>query len=165
MANVDKDKKSVEIKRRSRGAYTNEEKMEAVRLLIDNGYNYYKTTQQTGVGRSSLKLWLDKYGSTFQTDAQVRSVAATTEMRIANIKGNFIKDKYEKIGRLADAAIAKAMELIPKETDLNKVTGIIRAINDFVRSSSDEDKDDANQSARQIMIQKAIMQINQAAQL
>lgn len=164
---MEKSEQEIKVgKKRSRGSYTNEERMEAVRLLIDNNYNYYKTCQQTGVGRPALKLWADKYASTFRTDEQVRSVAASTEIRIAGIRGEFIKDKYEKIGRLADKAIQRALELVPEETDLNKVTGLIRAVNDFIRSSSEKgDIDMSQKSAQQIMIQKAIMQINQAAHL
>lgn len=161
-----KEELGASIKKRSRGSYTNEEKMEAVRLLIDNNYNYYKTCQQTGVGRPALKLWAERYASTFRTDEQVRSVAVQTEINIAKIKGNFIADKYDKISRLADAAIHRALELVPEEKDLNKVTGLIRAINDFVRSTTDKDDIESEQkSAQQIMIQKAIMQINQAAQI
>lgn len=161
-----KEELGASIKKRSRGSYTNEEKMEAVRLLIDNNYNYYKTCQQTGVGRPALKLWAERYASTFRTDEQVRSVAVQTEINIAKIKGNFIADKYDKISRLADATIHRALELVPEEKDLNKVTGLIRAINDFVRSTTDKDDIESEQkSAQQIMIQKAIMQINQAAQI
>ena len=49
-------------------------------------------------------------------------MAASTEIRIAGIRGEFIKDKdkYEKIGRLADKAIQRALELVPEETDLNR---------------------------------------------
>lgn len=162
-----KEELGASIKKRSRGSYTNEEKMEAVRLLIDNNYNYYKTCQQTGVGRPALKLWAERYASTFRTDEQVRSVAVQTEINIAKIKGNFIADKYDKISRLADATIHRALELVPEEKDLNKVTGLIRAINDFVRSTTDKESDieSEQKSAQQIMIQKAIMQINQAAQI
>lgn len=162
-----KEELGASIKKRSRGSYTNEEKMEAVRLLIDNNYNYYKTCQQTGVGRPALKLWAERYASTFRTDEQVRSVAVQTEINIAKIKGNFIADKYDKISRLTDATIHRALELVPEEKDLNKVTGLIRAINDFVRSTTDKESDieSEQKSAQQIMIQKAIMQINQAAQI
>lgn len=162
-----KEELGASIKKRSRGSYTNEEKMEAVRLLIDNNYNYYKTCQQTGVGRPALKLWAERYASTFRTDEQVRSVAVQTEINIAKIKGNFIADKYDKISRLADATIHRALELVPEEKDLNKVTGLIRAINDFVRATTDKESDieSEQKSAQQIMIQKAIMQINQAAQI
>lgn len=93
-------------------------------------------------------------------------MAASTEIRIAGIRGEFIKDKYEKIGRLADKAIQRALELVPEETDLNNVIGLIRAVNDFIRSSSEKgDIEVSQKSAQQIMIQKAIMQINQAAHL
>ena len=162
-----KEELGASIKKRSRGSYTNEEKMEAVRLLIDNNYNYYKTCQQTGVGRPALKLWAERYASTFRTDEQVRSVAVQTEINIAKIKGNFIADKYDKISRLADATIHRALELVPEEKDLNKVTGLIRAINDFIRSTTDKESDieSEQKSAQQIMIQKAIMMINQAAQI
>lgn len=44
--------------------------------------------------------------------------------------------------------------------------GLIRAVNDFIRSSSEKgDIEVSQKSAQQIMIQKAIIQINQAAHL
>ena len=153
-------------KKKKRGAYSNEQKIEAVRLLADNNYNYYKTCKETGISRPTLESWNERYGTKLADDTQITAIGRKVEQNIAKLKGDFLRDKYRKMDLLADAAIAKALELLKREEDLGKVTGVIRAINDFIRSSAEPGEEgEGERSAQSLMIEKAIMHINQAAHI
>lgn len=151
---------------KKRGSYTNEQKMEAVRLLADNNYNYYKTSKETGIARVTLEAWNSRFGTKLANDEQILAIGRNVEQNLAKLRGDFLRDKYRKIDMLADAAIAKAMELLANEKHLSNVTELIRAINDFVRSSTEPgESGEGERSAQSLMIEKAIMHINQAAHL
>ena len=81
--------------------------------------------------------------------------------------GTSAKDVKNRIKSVESTMhITKAMELLAKEKDLSNVTGLIRAINDFVRSSTEPgESGEGERSAHSLMIEKAIMHINQAAHL
>ncbi len=152
--------------KRKRGAYTNEQKLEAVRLLADNNYNYYQTSKETGIARPTLESWNARYGKKLADDQQILAIGRQVEQNVAKLKADFLRDKYKKMDLLADTAIAKALDLLKSEDDLGKVTGVIRAINDFIRSSSEPgEAGEAERSAQSLMIEKAIMHINQAAHI
>lgn len=146
--------------RKKRGAYTPEQKIEAVRLLHENGYNYYKTSAQTKISMSSLHTWEAQYGAEISTSNKVQVIAENVELNLARIKTSFIEKHYSNLNKLAEAAIKKALDLVKDETDLNKVNNTIKVISDFMTKINGEESDEEKRSNTYNLIQQTVIACN-----
>ena len=108
------------------GQYSRTEKVSAVRMLIENGYNYKKTSVQTGISRGSLQAWVKLYEKELTESTSVQSIAKSVEVNIARAKTEYINKHFNSMSRLAEEAIKKAIELVQEEDDLSKVNDTIR---------------------------------------
>lgn len=146
--------------RKKRGAYTPEQKIEAVRLLHDNGYNYYKTSAQTKISMSSLHMWEAQYGADINSSNKVQMIAEKVEMNLARVKTSFIEKHYYQLNNLAEQAIKRAFELVKTEDDLNKVNNTIKVISDFITKISGEEGDEEKRNTTYNLIQQTVIACN-----
>lgn len=146
--------------RKKRGAYTPEQKIEAVRLLHENNYNYYKTSAQTKISMSSLHTWEAQYGTELSSSNKVQIIAENVELNLSRVKTTFIEKHYSQLNKLAESAIKKAMDLVKEETDLNKVNNTIKVISDFITKIAGEDNDDEKRSNTYNLIQQTVIACN-----
>lgn len=146
--------------RKKRGAYTPEQKIEAVRLLHENNYNYYKTSAQTKISMSSLHTWEAQYGAEINSSNKVQMIAEKVELNLARIKTNFVEKHYSNLNKLAEAAIKKAIDLVKDETDLNKVNNTIKVISDFMAKVSGEEGDEEKRNNTYNLIQQTVIACN-----
>lgn len=146
--------------RKKRGAYTPEQKIEAIRLLHENNYNYYKTSAQTKISMSSLHTWEAQYGKELSSSNKVQIIAENIELNLSRVKTAFIEKHYSQLNKLAESAIKKAMDLVKEETDLNKVNNTIKVISDFITKIAGEDNDDEKRSNTYNLIQQTVIACN-----
>lgn len=147
-------------KRNKRGAYTTEQKIEAVRLLKDNSFNLYLTSHQTGISTSSLRSWSTLYSKQMESDNKVAIIAESVELNLARAKTNFINKHYSKMSELAEESIKRALDLVKTEKDLNKVNGTIKVISDFFGKATGEGEEDGSGKSNNItLIEQTILQL------
>ena len=144
--------------------YTDEERMQAVRMLVDSGFNYALTEQKTHVHANTLKQWYYRMKDAVEKEA-TSYIAEKVEIDFARAKLNLLKSNFDGINKLTEAALERATTLIKKETDLNKLNGTLRIIADLlIKMNNGNGQDDQNgqsQSNAMInLIQDSVVQLN-----
>lgn len=148
------------IIKKKKNLYTEEEKIQAVRLLKENNFNHYLTSAQTGVSISSLHNWSARYMSDIDSTNKVRIIAESVELNLARVKTNFINKHYSKMNELAEEAVKRAIDLVKDETDLNKVSNTIKVISDFMAKVSGEEGDEEKRNNTYNLIQQTVIACN-----
>lgn len=144
--------------------YTDEERMQAVRMLVDSGFNYALTEQKTHVQANTLKQWYYRMKDAVEKEA-TSYIAEKVEIDFARAKLNLLKSNYDGINKLTEAALERATKLIKNENDLNKLNGTLRIIADLlIKMNNGNGQDDQNgqsQSNAMInLIQDSVVQLN-----
>lgn len=144
--------------------YTDEERMQAVRMLVDSGFNYALIEKKTHVQANTLKQWYYRMKDAVEKEA-TSYIAEKVEIDFARAKLNLLKSNYDGINRMTNAALKRATELIEKETDLNKLNGTLRIIADLLIKMNDSNSQDRQnvqtQSSVMInLIQDSVAQLN-----
>lgn len=143
-----------------RTKYTIEEKIEVLRLLKENSYNYKKTSLETGVVYGTLKNWFSQYKDRINNISAVDIIAENVEVNLAKTKVHFIENHFEKLNELAEAAIKRALILIENEGDLSKVNGTIKIIGDMFAKIAGMDEGEKGSNTTNL-IQQSIIMMNQ----
>ena len=146
--------------KKKKNSYTEEEKIQAVRLLKENNINHYLTAAQTGVSISSLHNWSARYMSDIDNTNKVQIIAESVELNLARVKTNFINKHYAKMNELAEEAVKKAIDLVKDETDLNKVNNTIKVISDFFGKMSNDGEEGEKKGDSYSLIQQTIIACN-----
>lgn len=144
--------------------YTDEERMQAVRMLVDSGFNYPLTEQKTHVHANTLKQWYYRMKDAVEKEA-TSYIAEKVEIDFARAKLNLLKSNYDGINKLTESALERATQLIKKETDLNKLNGTLRIIADLLikmnNGNEQEGQNGQSQSNAMInLIQDSVVQLN-----
>lgn len=146
--------------RKKRGAYSPAKKIEAVRLLHENGYNYYKTSAQTKISTASLRSWERLYAADINASNKIRDISENVELNLARIKTAFLNKHYSQMDKLAAAAVSKALQLIEIEKDLSKVNNTIKIISDFMTGINGQENHEAKRSDTYNLIQQTVVACN-----
>lgn len=138
----------------TRRKYSMEEKVEILRVLKDNSYDYKKTSVQTGCNYGTLKMWYVKYKDNLANLNAVDMIAEKTELNLSKAKIRFIERHYNQLSQLAETSIGRALELLKDEKDLNKVNDTIKIVTDYFAklSTSEEQKETGNSLIQQTII-------------
>lgn len=144
-----------------RTKFTIEEKIEVLRLLKENSYNYKKTAMETGVVYGTLKNWYTQYRDRLNNISAVEVIAENVEINLSKVKTRFIEQHFSKLNDLAEAAIKRALKLIENEEDLNKVNGTLRVIGELLAKVSGAEDDCNKQTTGSNLIQQTIVMMNQ----
>lgn len=144
--------------------YTDEERMQAVRMLVDSGFNYALTEQKTHVQANTLKQWYYRMKDAVEKEA-TSYIAEKVEIDFARAKLNLLKSNYDGINKLTEAALERATQLIKKENDLNKLNGTLRIIADLlIKMNNGNGQDDQNGQSQSNaiinLIQDSVVQLN-----
>ena len=141
--------------------YTDEQRLQVLRLLVENGFDYKKTEMDTRVRADTIRQWYYRYGYRLKEEPTAW-VAEKIEINIGRLKTDFIRENYKQIGELADKAIKRALTLIDKENDLTKINGTIKILVEFYSKMQDTNKDDSgNNSGNTVnLIRQSIIQLN-----
>ena len=149
-----------EDNRNKRGSYTRAQKMEAVRILVENSYNYSKTSKITGASRCSLNNWRLLYAKEFTSSAAVQTIAESVEMSMSRAKTAYINKHFNSMSELAEKAIKRAIKLVEEEDDLSKVNDTIKAISGFMSKLTGNEEDEAKKGDTYNLIQQTIVECN-----
>ena len=98
-------------------AYTDDERIAALALLEANSGNIRKTARETGITRQTLERW---HNGILADDA-----------RIEPLKREIQEDRKALMKRALTAGLERALELVPLEKDLFKLTGFIKTMSDL----------------------------------
>ena len=141
--------------------YTDEERIQVVRLLLENSFDYAKTERETGVKGTTIKSWYYRYGEWINKDPSTW-IAEKVEINLGRLKTDFLRENYKQIGQLADKAIKRALVLVEKEKDLGKVNGTLKILTDFYTKMQDTNKDMQGSDSRATvnLIRQSIIQLN-----
>lgn len=121
-------KKSGEAKARR---YSDAQKIEALAALATNNGNITKTARQTGVSRDKLREW------------QSSEIASSPE--IVTLKSELQDERRTLMREVLHAGLNRALALLPNETDLFKVTGLVKVMSEL--RITEEVADDYSRSA------------------
>ena len=148
--------KEVKPKRKHR-QFSIEDKVKAVRILKENGYDYGATARETGVSRGTLRIWNDRFVSDINTD-KVQIIAAETEIAITQYKNAFIKKHFAKLEDTTVLAINRAIVLLKREKDLTKVNGTIKVLGDMIMKLTQTQSE--TQAPTTNIVRQSIIQLN-----
>lgn len=142
--------------------YTEEQRIQVCRMLRDCNNDFNKVAKETGIKPSTIRVWAVRYKDR-NLDERTSLIAQRVEWDLSKMKIDFISKNYEKMDKLAEAAINRALALIPEEEDLNKVNNTIRILTDFFAKMKNSDQDESNipgSAATINLIQQSIQYLN-----
>lgn len=163
MSNKKLEVTKVGTKLGKRTKYTVEEKIEVLRLLKENSYDYKKTSLETGVVYGTLKNWFSQYKDRINNISAVDVIAENVEVNLSKVKVRFIEKHFEKLNELAESAVSRALILMSREEDLSKVNGTIKIIGELFSKMAGVDGDRAEEKDSNTvnLIQQSIVMMNQ----
>ncbi len=163
MSNKKLEVTKVGTKLGKRTKYTVEEKIEVLRLLKENSYDYKKTSLETGVVYGTLKNWFSQYKDRINNISAVDVIAENVEVNLSKVKVRFIEKHFEKLNELAKSAVSRALILMKEEEDLSKVNNTIKIIGDLFSKMAGVDGDKAGEKESNTvnLIQQSIVMMNQ----
>ena len=97
--------------------YTDAQKIEALAALATNNGNITKTARQTRISRDKLREWL---GSEIATSPE-----------IVTLKAELQDERRTLMREVLHAGLHRALALLPTETDLFKVTGLVKVMSEL----------------------------------
>lgn len=142
--------------------YTTKEKREALIVLRDNSFNYYRTEKQLGIRRDTLRRWAEADTSGTVADGAIKAMEQTIELNASKARMQFISKHYDKLSELAGKTISKALELLDNEPDLQYVNGLLKIITDFMLKMGESGQNSESSSVSNIynVIQQTIQTCN-----
>lgn len=141
--------------------YTDEDRIKIVRMLVDSGMNYAIMHKKTGINTNTIKQWYYRYKGDLEA-ASSTLIAEKVEIDFARAKLEFLQNNFSQLNTLADKAIKRAIALCEKETDLNKISNLMKVISDLVLRFNDSSQEQQQTSGTTInLIQQSILQLNE----
>lgn len=141
--------------------YTDEDRIKIVRMLVDSGMNYAIMHKKTGINTNTIKQWYYRYKGDLEA-ASSTLIAEKVEIDFARAKLEFLQNNFSQLNTLADKAIKRAIALCEKETDLNKISNLMKVISDLVLRFNDSSQDQQQTSGTTInLIQQSIIELNE----
>jgi transposase-like protein len=141
--------------------YTDEDRIKIVRMLVDSGMNYAIMHKKTGINTNTIKQWYYRYKGDLEA-ASSTLIAEKVEIDFARAKLEFLQNNFTQLNTLADKAIKRAIALCEKETDLNKISNLMKVISDLVLRFNDSSQDQQQTSGTTInLIQQSIVELNE----
>lgn len=141
--------------------YTDEDRIKIVRMLVDSGMNYAIMHKKTGINTNTIKQWYYRYKGDLEA-ASSTLIAEKVEIDFARAKLEFLQNNFSQLNTLADKAIKRAIALCEKETDLNKISNLMKVISDLVLRFNDSSQDQQQTSGTTInLIQQSIVELNE----
>ena len=147
-----------------RRRYTDDQRIEVLRILKENSYNYTKTALETGVPYPTIKVWYSKFKHEINEMTAVSCIAEKVELNIAQLKTTFIEKHFTNMNNLAEMAIKRAEELLKTETDLSKVNGTMKVVTDFIARITEINPSSAKSVETINIIQQTINNLNSAGE-
>lgn len=114
--------------------YSDSQKIEALAALATNNGNITKTARQTGVSRDKLREW------------QGSEIATSPE--IVTLKAELQDERRTLMREVLHAGLHRALALLPTESDLFKVTGLVKVMSEL--RITEEVADDYSRSASEL---------------
>lgn len=141
--------------------YTDEDRIKIVRMLVDSGMNYAIMHKKTGINTNTIKQWYYRYKGDLEA-ASSTLIAEKVEIDFARAKLEFLQNNFTQLNTLADKAIKRAIALCEKETDLNKISNLMKVISDLVLRFNDSSQEQQQTSGTTInLIQQSIVELNE----
>lgn len=141
--------------------YTDEDRIKIVRMLVDSGMNYAIMHKKTGINTNTIKQWYYRYKGDLEA-ASSTLIAEKVEIDFARAKLEFLQNNFSQLNTLADKAIKRAIALCEKETDLNKISNLMKVISDLVLRFNDSSQEQQQTSGTTInLIQQSIIELNE----
>lgn len=141
--------------------YTDEDRIKIVRMLVDSGMNYAIMHKKTGINTNTIKQWYYRYKGDLEA-ASSTLIAEKVEIDFARAKLEFLQNNFSQLNTLADKAIKRAIALCEKETDLNKISNLMKVISDLVLRFNDSSQEQQQTSGTTInLIQQSIVELNE----
>lgn len=154
-------KKVKEIEHSVKLSYTDEDRIKVVRMLVDSGMNYAIMHKKTGINTNTIKQWYYRYKGDLEA-ASSTLIAEKVEIDFARAKLEFLQNNFSQLNTLADKAINRAIALCEKETDLNKISNLMKVISDLVLRFNDSSQEQQQTSGTTInLIQQSIIELNE----
>lgn len=141
--------------------YTDEDRIKIVRMLVDSGMNYAIMHKKTGINTNTIKQWYYRYKGDLEA-ASSTLIAEKVEIDFARAKLEFLQNNFSQLNTLADKAIKRAIALCEEETDLNKISNLLKVISELVVRFNDSSQEQQQTSGTTVnLIQQSIIQLNE----
>ncbi|MBN1180840.1 MAG: hypothetical protein JXB49_01035 [Bacteroidales bacterium] len=121
--------------------HTTKERISALRILEKNNFNYLRTQKMTGISRSTIKKWEQKYGAEVfsgRSPAEQALEEVDTEMKRNDVK--IIKKYFD----LRNKSLDRISELIPDETKIETLSNLLKSISTEITVFDEYEKTEDN---------------------
>lgn len=155
--------KEIEVTRRQRPVYSLEEKIDAVRILHEEGYNYLRASRRLGISTTALKRWELEFGERVRTTTSSQIATESVELNLVRSRCEFVKEHYPKINALFGMTLERATQVVKEESDLDKLTRTLKTLAEILGKPDGAGSDDP--TVRSItLIEQTVALLNQAEQ-
>lgn len=150
--------------------YTDKEKVEAILILKENGFNFSQTSKQLGLNTNTLKGWYNKFGYRITQEIDNNDQVQETVQEYAEEKDNFLRDVYDTKKETLDVVRQKVYQLNSTENIENmspkffsSLINMLKVLNELEKGSdpdaeSDQKKAEGNNRKLQL-IQNQIINV------
>lgn len=107
--------------------YSLTERMDALAILRDNGYNFTKTSRVTKISVPSLRHWHTKHGKELEEVSQVTEALVQSSEKLQNRKRDFIAEVYDTKLLI----IQRVRDLIPSSRSIKILTDALDILHDM----------------------------------
>lgn len=154
--------KSKEIGRlvRRKKRYTTDEKIEALRILKENNYDFLKTSSTLKVAVNTLKTWNNTFRTQLDGDAEIKAIALKTENNMAQLKQKFLSQHFAALNELTEKTIKRSLLIVKKETDLSKLCSILKVSAEILTKLTPDNSQQTTNNNTFNLIQQSIEQCN-----
>jgi len=123
-------------KKKNRKSYTLEEKIDVLKVLVRNKYNYLKTERETGIYRSTLKRWEKKHGGLIIHEPvipeQIKGAVTDKVVELYERDYNLHREDREEIinesFKLQNAILKRLLETIQTEDNIRNLAYLLNVL-------------------------------------
>lgn len=119
-----------------RRVYTEEEKIEVLKLVEANDFNYYKTSKATGIHQSTIKKWADKMGKEVWNRERRKEIIQKIEDRLAERKELFATQAFD----LKIKFVQRLETMLEGENNMDNITKALKLLHEISDPNSDVDE-------------------------
>jgi len=129
--------------------YTDKERVEALKALEANDYNYNKTSKQLNIAIKTLERWYAKLGEQVLNPNRLEGIVKKAESKLALHREKFIKEVYD----VKMKAIQRLKAIIPAEPNVDNVVKALRLLYEITDGKLSEEEGKELHNGRQTFFQ------------
>lgn len=117
----------------SKYKYTIRQKLEVLKILQRNKFNYTQTAHETQVNASTIKRWRNEHPEAFCNDnIQVKQLSQSIEIDLLQRERKFFERNFQKWEQICEKLSDQMLSVLEAETDVEKIAKTLKIIREIM---------------------------------